>query len=132
MSLIGYYSIRGHTCGDHCWFAREDECKCSCGGKNHGICRAEGSKRPDRTRKLDGAMFVMAEIGNYDALRHMANAENRKDGIFNANGWKFGGSPRPRYEVRGASPSQRKWPELAAFLETSDLCILWKRIETEQ
>jgi hypothetical protein len=25
------------TCGEACWNAKQEECKCSCGGENHGI-----------------------------------------------------------------------------------------------
>lgn len=30
-----------HTCGDACWHAHEDICRCSCGGRNHGCLRKE-------------------------------------------------------------------------------------------
>jgi len=25
-----------HTCGEACWFAKEEICRCSCNGKHHG------------------------------------------------------------------------------------------------
>lgn len=27
------------SCNEKCWFAKGNICKCSCGGKNHGIGR---------------------------------------------------------------------------------------------
>ena len=32
------------TCGFNCWLAKEHICRCSCGGKNHGIMLKEGQK----------------------------------------------------------------------------------------
>lgn len=126
MFLSSKYTLQGHTCGDHCWSARDEECKCSCGGANHGIFRKEGT-RPTRTRKMDGAIFELCEIGDFSKLYASANAANSEDKIFNRTGWKWGGK-RPRFEVRGASESQRKWPEIQPFLGERDLGILWKRI----
>ena len=37
------------TCGDACWAARSDVCRCSCDGKNHGITRTADGERPTRT-----------------------------------------------------------------------------------
>ena len=43
----GRSMITGHTCGDACWHARDIECRCSCGGRNHGIM-ARGGDQPER------------------------------------------------------------------------------------
>lgn len=39
--------LSSRTCGEACWQAREDVCKCSCYGRNHG-CDRDGT-RPYRT-----------------------------------------------------------------------------------
>lgn len=53
--------LTGHTCGDHCWHARELVCRCSCGGANHGIL-LKGGQRPQRTRKIDGNFYELVSI----------------------------------------------------------------------
>lgn len=49
------------TCGEACWEAREDICRCSCGGRNHGIYRTTGT-RPERTRKLNGYRYQLVAV----------------------------------------------------------------------
>jgi hypothetical protein len=33
------------TCGEACWSAKEEVCRCSCGGKNHGIYKTDDLQR---------------------------------------------------------------------------------------
>lgn len=54
--------LTGSTCGDACWHAREDICRCSCGGANHGILLEAGAARPKRTCKIDGNFYELAGI----------------------------------------------------------------------
>lgn len=54
--------LTSQTCGDACWHAREDVCRCSCGGKNHG-CLTHGGERPERTSKIDGEVYKLAGVG---------------------------------------------------------------------
>src|SRR5689334_12320533 len=65
------------TCGDACWSAREDICRCSCGGKNHGCMRDESGQRPERTAKIDGVRYVLkaADVqGIYNQARDINKA----------------------------------------------------------
>lgn len=51
------------TCGEACWCAKEDVCKCSCGGKNHGILRTADGEQPVRTAKIDGYRYELLAVG---------------------------------------------------------------------
>src|ERR1039458_5266697 len=51
------------TCGEPCWEAREDVCRCSCGGKNHGCMRTADGIRPTRTAKIDGYRYELKAVG---------------------------------------------------------------------
>jgi len=54
--------ITEQTCGDACWHAKEDICRCSCGGRNHGILRSADGIQPSRTRKIKGAMYQLIAV----------------------------------------------------------------------
>jgi hypothetical protein len=65
------------TCGEGCWYAREQVCRCSCGGKNHG-CLLDGSaERPARTSKIHGTLYQLSAVGRYGDLAKQADAELR-------------------------------------------------------
>lgn len=51
------------TCGEACWHAREEVCRCSCGGRNHGCLRNAGGERPVRTAKIDGERYELLAVG---------------------------------------------------------------------
>jgi len=59
MYILGM--ITGSTCGDGCWHAREDICRCSCGGKNHGIL-TQGGTAPVRNSKVKGEFFELVGV----------------------------------------------------------------------
>ena len=56
------------TCGEACWCAKEDICRCSCGGKNHGILRTENGTQPVRTAKIDGYRYELLAVGDRSEL----------------------------------------------------------------
>jgi hypothetical protein len=62
-----------HTCGEACWFAREEVCRCSCGGRNHG-CLSDGGngKQPQKMRKIDGYRYRLVEVGYYIPISNRA------------------------------------------------------------
>jgi hypothetical protein len=74
--------LTSQTCGEACWHAREDVCRCSCGGRNHGCLLNVGAARPERTCKIDGVRYKLAGVGNYRDLIGDARAMNR------AAGWR--------------------------------------------
>jgi hypothetical protein len=50
------------TCGEPCWHAREEVCRCSCGGRNHG-CLLGGGESPERTARIDGERYRLVAVG---------------------------------------------------------------------
>lgn len=56
------------TCGEACWCAKEDICRCSCGGKNHGVLRTADGIRPVRTAKIDGYRYELLAVGERKEL----------------------------------------------------------------
>lgn len=63
------------TCGEPCWHAREEVCRCSCGGRNHG-CLANGGARPQRTAKIDGHRYKLSAVGLSETLTPLAQEMN--------------------------------------------------------
>lgn len=113
--------LTGHTCGDACWHAREAVCRCSCGGKNHGIL-LQGGARPERTAKIGGAMYRLAEIGTDSDIEARRMAEVR---AMNHH-WLF--DPAGPWLRKVATASQLKaWAELEAYRDTG-ASILWKAV----
>ena len=53
--------LTAQTCGDACWHAKEEICRCSCFGKNHGILNKGGSQ-PGRTCRIDGNLYELVSI----------------------------------------------------------------------
>lgn len=71
--------LSAQTCGEACWHAREDVCRCSCGGRNHG-CLTHGGATPERTSKIDGAMYRLKSVGVYADIVRDACEINRLAG----------------------------------------------------
>jgi hypothetical protein len=71
--------LTSQTCGEACWHAREDVCRCSCGGRNHG-CLVTGGPRPERTSKIDGYLYKLIAVGNARELYPEAAKINRSAG----------------------------------------------------
>lgn len=111
------------TCSEACWHAREEVCRCSCGGKNHGCLKVEGGSRPDRTARIDGVRYVLKAFG--PGVEAEARQINESVGI------KFYGAATARVHygytplaiIRKATAAQvAKWPELASERErTKDM-----------
>lgn len=67
------------TCGEPCWHATEDVCRCSCGGANHGCLRGAGGTQPVRTAKIDGQLYRLAAVGEgaYDLATQVNGQQYR-------------------------------------------------------
>lgn len=104
------------TCGEACWEAREDVCRCCCGGKNHGCMRSENGVRPIRNCKIDGVRRELKAVGG-DAFE-TARAINEASGepfIFASTSTDKMFRFLPA-KLKTATDSQvEKWPELAAW-----------------
>ena len=113
-----------NTCGEACWGAVEDICRCSCNGANHGCTRTEYGVQPARTRRIQGVMYQMAAVEAYPtysckavSMRALENAQRMGD------------------ILKTASQSEvARWPELAAWrVEMTTYrpfypLILWRKV----
>ena len=91
-NLIAIY-MADRTCGEACWGAHQDVCKCSCAGRNHGIHRVEGEDQPTRTRRVQGRryrLYAVAERRIVDEIESAVNCPNfwteREHRRYNHNG----------------------------------------------
>jgi len=120
------------TCGEACWHAKEDICRCACGGKNHGILKFANGEQPVRTCKISGRRYELLSVGTYKEV-YTQMAELYKAIGKSASWHKFF---LGEYELKHATPVQcDKWVELSAYagLEQydhyiTDPSLLWKRI----
>jgi hypothetical protein len=144
------------TCGEACWHAREDICRCSCGGKNHGCLRTEDGVQPARTSKIDGHLYELKATGKDRECTDLWDTANRinlfmPDGITKRYSriekpitcqdgqilqytytWKETESGAPA-RVKYASKSQiERWPELASYRNLErweSAMLLWVRVD---
>lgn len=121
--LVGV--ITESTCSDGCWYAREEVCRCSCGGSNHGCLRGEGGEQPIRTAKIDGVVCELRAVGY--RLDKDAQAINEAAGIT----YRFAHTARQHWGyqnrafMRPATEGQvRRWPELSGYV--GNLREVWR------
>ncbi len=63
-NVIAFFTDQ--TCGENCWNAKEDICRCECGGKNHGIhLRGENAVR---ACKIAGRRYELVAVGTHSEL----------------------------------------------------------------
>ena len=118
-------AITESTCGEACWAAREDVCRCSCVGRNHGVLRGDGI-RPDRTRKLNGYVYIVLAVeapgGSCMAATQHPLEELKRNivqraidlGLWDRYAWDS--TPGSPVKIKTASESEvARWPELAAW-----------------
>jgi hypothetical protein len=108
------------TCGEACWTAREDICRCSCGGKNHGCLRTADGIQPIRTAKIDGFRYELKAVGidvyvEAAAINHAAGKKHVVIGTWEHDyPWEINDKGAPA-RVKKATKSQLMgWPELAS------------------
>ena len=123
------------TCGEACWCATEDVCRCSCGGRNHGCLRGAHGVRPTRTAKIDGYRYELAAVGEVGAE---ASRLIEAAGKYAGHGgytyyWRETDKGSP-VRVKCATRAQiAAWPELASYRENKpweSTYILWVRCDT--
>lgn len=133
------------TCGEACWEAREDVCRCSCGGKNHGCLRGQDGQRPERTCKMDGVRYRLVSVGERDTLWDVAHkiclsAGPHTISPINREGdaYSYYYTPTDKRSVcrlKYATEAQfAKWPELAAWRnlpswERSYISLMWVQVD---
>jgi hypothetical protein len=126
-TTLDFAALTDATCGDACWAAREDICRCSCAGKNHGVTRSASGETPTRTRRVKANRYELLAVENVKAWPELAawRMENLQRNInraaHDAGLWKriYSYPARdPEYPciLATASASNVKaWPELAAW-----------------
>ena len=121
--------LSGHTCGEACWHARDEVCRCSCGGANHGILN-NGSVRPERTSKKDGHFYIIAGIApSYREANKMLTEylSEHFPGIDLCAYGNYRDMSTMPVISRKASASQLKWPEVQAIqvADRQEKYIVW-------
>lgn len=133
---LAFAVMTGSTCGDMCWHAREEICRCSCGGANHGIL-TRGGVQPKRTCKIESMYELVAVIpGRAEGecwidVERRINAERERiteERFPGLDHWAYGNYREEKYMPvldRKISDTQRKWPEVAAIPNAARL--IWAR-----
>ena len=129
------------TCGEACWTAKEDVCKCSCGGHNHGCLNSPEGITPKRTCKIDGFRYELVAIDKYSDIYKEGERINKEEGTKKIIGtytyYYHGTEPGALARVKCASTIQIvNWVELEQYkkMERVELFhnkpyLLWKRVE---
>ena len=118
-----YTAITESTCGEACWSAREDICRCACGNKNHGVLRDVDGVKPLRTRKLNGFMYQLLAVETPGAscmavgskpLEELKGREMKR--ISEAGLWgryQYDSTPGYPVKLKTATDSEiKRWDEL--------------------
>lgn len=108
------------TCGEACWTAQEDICRCSCGGKNHGCLKRVDGVQPTRTSKIDGDRYELKAVGT--DIWKQAREINKAAGPRYQSGrysydWQETDKHAPARMKRATKDQIAKWPELSAARE---------------
>lgn len=89
--MIGIFALT--ACGPACWEAKDDVCRCSCGGAHHGIHRNKNQSCADLKRQMVYGGFIFE-------LRDVAKPIDRGSGIFGPDTC-FNGEARELNEQAG-------------------------------
>lgn len=139
----------GQTCGDACWHAREDLCRCSCGGRNHGCLRTKDGEQPIRTRKVGGYAYKLAAVPVIDSdtclaasfrplheqVRQIEMASIAKGEFKDSDFYQRTGKAGFPCLLKTANEGEvKRWPELAAWREFHPWrpLLLWVRSDFQE
>lgn len=106
------------TCSDACWYAREDVCRCSCGGANHGCLNVAGREQPARTCRIKGVRYVLTAIGTYSEISKQRYAIER-EAYRAADYWR---QPEAAVMKRATAAQTAGWSEINTITARD-----WKR-----
>lgn len=144
--------LTSQTCGENCWHAKEEVCRCSCGGANHGCLLVAGAEQPVRASRIDGAMYELSDTGVIpylidEKLRNefppmAVRAESipqycdkDKPG-FKSYYWTYQSKNSPLRCKPATKDQIAKWPELAHFRNRNPwdgpVYLLWKLKQMSQ
>lgn len=126
------------TCSEACWMAREDVCRCSCNGKNHGCLKTKNGVRPTRMSKINGVRYELKAVGLwrkvYTGVQTINRAApKRRVGTYEYN-WYMTDKGAPARMKRATSEQVAKWEELKSYLDAGGNrpYMLWVRVEPVQ
>lgn len=132
------------TCGQSCWYARDEDCKCSCGGKNHGVLKDGENEQPARMRQVNGTTYYLQAVGNRIELMQLINSllptitgkPNANAGHYDCNPAKKGNPLMLNYATFAQA---QKWSELSQWshLTKDELyfespALLWRRADIDE
>lgn len=101
------------TCNEQCWYAKEPECSCSCGGANHGCLRVEGAEQPTRNSRIKDKRYLLRAVGLFAEISSKRYEIARREYARHRRELAGGGQP---VIVKRASKDQiERWPELTAY-----------------
>lgn len=114
------------TCSIACWMAREESCRCSCGGRSHGVLLQDGAEQPRRNSMIQGHRYVLGAIEAGRAASRLSwDFRATLDRATYGRLLRTGGSMMPLENepgsvvwIKKASAAQlAKWPEVAEWSE---------------
>ncbi len=119
-------TLTATTCAANCWLAKEDACRCMCGGANHGVLLVDCAEPPARTRRIQRSVFELVSI--YPGWMAANRARNSVKYAYNEEH----GLQRSRGSAvtTATTKSQRKWPEVRNFLAEEsnlDAYLVWRK-----
>jgi len=133
-SLITAF-LTNATCGEACWHAREEICRCSCGGVNHGCLKTKDGTRPIRSSKINGQFYKLKGVGEFKDLYNQAKEINKQfPYTIGNNPYKFYYNETDIGAPARIKPATRlqieKWEELQAFKDYpryKKIYLLWEK-----
>lgn len=124
--MIGLFAMT--ACGPACWEARDDICRCSCGGANHGCHRNKGNDPRNglkRQKVYEGFIWELSKVSAIEEMEGIASPERlgrEAQAMNDAAGirFRYAHTTRQHYGefpvaiVRIATDGEiSRWPELA-------------------
>ena len=129
------------TCGEACWHAKEDICRCSCGGKNHGVLKTPDGISPTRTSKINGDRYELRAVGSYADIYTQGEQVNKNYGpICLDNRYTYYYRVTDKHAPAVIKPATilqtNNWSELSSYkhltrieLYRNPIYLLWIKIE---
>lgn len=134
--IVAFFSDM--TCGENCWKAKEDVCKCECGGKNHGIQLRGGNGI--RACKINGYRYELHSVGKRRDLLEIVENLIREDDVARGvrkiidgayHSWSTCASVPHWFKTSHVHPTEYNRGGAAYVLKYASLsqCLKWKELE---
>jgi hypothetical protein len=132
------------TCGEACWHAREEICRCSCGGLNHGCLKDGNKKSPARSAKIDGFPYVLIAVGTCEVIDEATRLNSPEvagyssvmrvdDELTYHYTWRDTERGAPARTKTASKAQLAGWKELTAFKDSNkSIYLIWKRVASLQ